>query len=417
MQSQSKRTNRTIVIDFQDEATYHSHCHNGRTFIEFVVAFIISIGFQLRHKYDCPGGFDLTRHSHYMRVRLNGLVIWRIQCTRCKAVFTVLPHFVMRYRKMKPETAKEVLLATHGGLSLEYCAVLWNVSPMAIYRLICAIGRTHLVTLLTRCRLSIPEYFHADEKHSHCLSEKVYLPTIVCGRVIWHLGYTTDKSAEAFEASYAQFQQDALEMNPSYGAKGILTDGFESTIKSMRALFPGAAIGNCLLHAARRILSKLKFVSRTTRQTLSYELYRIFQQCQEAEENNLRFLGQKLRRFCQKVTKTTGITNGETIRAWIGKKKAGWYTLFRDSQMPTTSTLLDQAHNAMDRKLFMMKGFHHEEGSQNMFLNTLAILYNLIPYQRRAKNAGQCGIEVQGGKLPTDDWFRNLQILTSGGFQ
>ena len=85
--------------------------------------------------------------------------------------------------------------------------------------------------------------------------------------------------------------------------------------------------------------------------------------------------------------------------------------------MPTTSTLLDQAHNAMDRKLFMMKGFHHEEGSQNMFLNTLAILYNLIPYQRRAKNARQCGIEVQGGKLPTDDWFRNLQILTSGGFQ
>ncbi len=81
MQSQSKRTNRTIVVDFQDEATYHSLCHNGRAFIEFVVAFIMSIGFQLRHKCDCPGGFRLTRHSHYMRVRLNGLVIWRIQCT------------------------------------------------------------------------------------------------------------------------------------------------------------------------------------------------------------------------------------------------------------------------------------------------------------------------------------------------
>jgi hypothetical protein len=243
----------------------------------------------------------------------------------------------------------------------------------------------------------------------------VYLPTIVCGRVIWHLGYTTDKSAEAFEASYAQFQQDVLDIDPAYHAQGILTDGFESTIKSMHSLFPEAGIGNCLLHAARRILSKLKSVSRTTRQTLSYELYRIFQQCQEA--NNLRSLGQKLRRFCEKVTKTTDVANGETIRAWIGKKKAGWYTLFRDSQMPTTSTLLDQAHNAMDRKLFMMKGFHHEEGSQNLFLVCLAILYNLVPYQRRAKNAGKCGIQVEGGNLPTDDWFRNLQILTSGGFQ
>ncbi len=417
MKSQWKRTNRTIVVDFQDEDTYHSLCRDGRSFIEFVVAFIMSIGFQLRHKRDCPGGFSLTRHSHYMRVRLNGLVIWRIQCKHCKAVFTVLPHFVMRYRRMKPETAKQALLATYGGLSLEYCAVLWNVSPMAAYRLICAIGRTCLVALLTRCKLPVPEYFHADEKHSHCLSEKVYLPTIVCGRVIWHLGYTTDKSAEAFEASYTQFQQDALDVDPSYRAKGILTDGFESTIKSMRALFPGAAIGNCLLHAARGILSKLKSVSRPTRQALSFHLFQIFQQCQEGKANNLHSLGQKLRRFWEKVTKTTGVVNGETIRTWIGKKKAGWYTLFRDSQMPTTSTLLDQAHNAIDRKLFMMKGFHHEEGSQTMFLNGLAILYNLVPYQRRAKNAGKCGIEVQGGKLPADDWFGNLQILTSGGFQ
>ena len=97
------------------------------------------------------------------------------------------------------------------------------------------------------------------------------------------------------------------------------------------------------------------------------------------------------------VAQTTGTANGETIRAWIGKKKAGWYTLFQDSQMPTTSTLLDQAHNAVDRKLFMMKGFHHEEGSQNMFIICLAMLYNMIPYQRRAKNAGKCGIEIQGG--------------------
>jgi hypothetical protein len=318
---------------------------------------------------------------------------------------------------MKPETAKQVLLATHGGLSLENCALLWNVSPMAIYRLICSIGRAHLVTFLTRCRLPLPVYFHADEKHNHCLWEKVYLPTIVCGRVIWHLGYTTDKSAEAFMASYTQFQQDALEANPAYRAKGILTDGFGSTIMSMHTLFPEAAVGNCLLHAARRILSMLRSVPKTTRQTISHELYQIFEQCQEAKANNLRSLGQKLRRFCEKVTKTTGVANGETIRTWIRKKKAGWYTLFRDSQMPTTSTLLDQAHNAMDRKLFMMKGFHHENGSQNMFLNTLAILYNLIPYQRRAKNVGKCGIQVEGGKLPTNDWFCSLQILTSGGFQ
>ena len=50
-------------------------------------------------------------------------------------------------------------------------------------------------------------------------------------------------------------------------------------------------------------------------------------------------------------------------------------------------------------------------------LTGLAHLYNLVPYQRRAQHAGQCGVEVEGGRVPTADWFLNLQILTSGGFR
>ncbi len=91
--------------------------------------------------------------------------------------------------------------------------------------------------------------------------------------------------------------------------------------------------------------------------------------------------------------------------------------MLADPQMPVTSTLLDQAHNAIERKLFAMKGFHHPKGSQQAFLTELAHLYNLVPYQCRAKHAGQCGVEVEGGRVPTHDWFLNLQILTSGGFR
>jgi hypothetical protein len=29
---------------------------------------------------------SLTRHSHYARLRLGGLTIWRVQCPACKAV-------------------------------------------------------------------------------------------------------------------------------------------------------------------------------------------------------------------------------------------------------------------------------------------------------------------------------------------
>ena len=99
------RQNRTITVDFQDEATYFQLLDNTKAFVECVLAFLLSLGFQLKHKKDCQRGTCLTRHSHYVRARLNGLPIWRVQCTACKAVFTVLPHFVLRYRAMKPAVA------------------------------------------------------------------------------------------------------------------------------------------------------------------------------------------------------------------------------------------------------------------------------------------------------------------------
>ena len=176
------RENRTITINFQNEATYFQLLGDGKAFLECVLAFVLSLGFQLTHKATCHGGGCLTRHSHYVRVRLGGVTIWRIQCTTCKAVFTVLPHFVLRYRQMRPEVARDALLAAHGGLSLELCAVLYHLSPMALYRLVCAFGHHSLVTVLTRCELPLPVYFLADEKHSRCLTHKVYVPVISrCG--------------------------------------------------------------------------------------------------------------------------------------------------------------------------------------------------------------------------------------------
>jgi len=89
------RENRTITVDFRDEATYFCLIADGKAFLEFVFAFLLSLGFPLKHKATCHGGGCLTRHSHYVRLRVRGITIWRVQCTTCRAVFTVLPHFVI----------------------------------------------------------------------------------------------------------------------------------------------------------------------------------------------------------------------------------------------------------------------------------------------------------------------------------
>jgi len=110
--STSPRQNRTITVDFKDEATYHRLCQDGKSFIEFVVAFIISLGFQLTHRCDCPGGFALTRHSHYSRVRLNNLTLWRLQCCHCRTVFTNYAPFCLTLQFTFARSGK-TCLASH----------------------------------------------------------------------------------------------------------------------------------------------------------------------------------------------------------------------------------------------------------------------------------------------------------------
>src|SRR3989441_1803628 len=240
---------------------------------------------------------------------------------------------------MRPEVARDALWATHGGLSLELCAVLYHVSPMALYRLIGALGQQSLVPVLTRCGLPLPVYFLADEKHSRCLTEKVYLPTIVHGRVIWHLGYTKHASTAAFTQSYQEFQRVAVQQEPTYRVRGILTDGFDSTTNSMRTLFPGVRLGNCLRHAINKLPGKLTAITSPVRKALRSQFHTLWYRARQRKGLRVFALGQRLRHFADHVTQQAGVANGERVRRWMQEKKVGWYAVLADPQMPATSTL------------------------------------------------------------------------------
>jgi hypothetical protein len=272
--------NRTITVDFQNEATYYQLLGDGKAFIECVLAFLFALGFQLKHKAICGGGGCLTRHSHYVRVRLNGVTIWRLQCTTCRAVFTVLPHFVLRYRQMRPDVARDALWATHGGLSLELC--------------------------------------------------KVYIPTMVHGRVLGHLGYTTEASAAAFPESSQAFQRVAVDQEPTYRVRGILTDGFDSTLKSMRRLFPGVRLGNCLRHALNKLSKKLAAIPSSVRQALRSQFHTLLYRARQRKSLRVFALGQRWRHFADHVTHKAGVANGERVWRWVQEKKAGWYAVLVD---------------------------------------------------------------------------------------
>ena len=48
------RHNRTITVDFHDESTSFQLLSDGKGFVELILAFMLSIGFQLTHKATVP---------------------------------------------------------------------------------------------------------------------------------------------------------------------------------------------------------------------------------------------------------------------------------------------------------------------------------------------------------------------------
>ena len=262
------RENRTITVDFQNETTYFQLLGDGKAFVECVLAF-----------HPVPW-LSAQAQGDLSRRRVPDASLALCPCPPGWAHHLAHPVYEVQSGVHRPAALRLALspdatgsgprcpVGHPWGLSLERCAVICHISPMALYRLVCAFGHQSLVTVLTRCGLPLPTYFLADEKHSRCLTEKVYLPTIVSGRVIWHLGYTEDASAAALTQSYGVFQRAAFQQEPSYRVRGILTDGFDSTTKSMRTLFPGTRLGTCLRHAVIKLPEKLAAIASPVRQAL-----------------------------------------------------------------------------------------------------------------------------------------------------
>ena len=98
------------------------------------------------------------------------------------------------------------------------------------------------------------------------------------------------------------------------------------------------------------------------RQALRSQFHTLLYRVRQRKSMRVFALGQRLRYFADHVAHTAGTANGARVRRWMQEKKAGWYAVLEDPQMPVTSTLLDQAHNTIERKLFAMKGFVRSVG-------------------------------------------------------
>src|SRR4030095_16667330 len=105
------RENRTITVDLRDGATYFQLLGDGKAFVELVMAFLLSLGFQLTQ-----GELSRRRVPDASLALPPGPAGWshHLAC----------PVHHVQNRQMRLDVAPGALFGTHGGLSFETGAAL-----------------------------------------------------------------------------------------------------------------------------------------------------------------------------------------------------------------------------------------------------------------------------------------------------
>jgi|RhiMetdeSRZDD1v2_1073273.scaffolds.fasta_scaffold164414_3 hypothetical protein len=135
----------------------------------------------------------------------------------------------------------------------------------------------------------------------------------------------------------------------------------------MRMLFPGVRFGNCVRHALTKLPKKRVAIASPIPQGLRLTVLPLVVPGAPAERLAGVCTRPEIASLCGPRCRHGWACQRCTYAALVSGQEGGRYAVLVDPQMPVTSTLLNQAHNAIERQLFALKGFHHPDGSEQAF--------------------------------------------------
>jgi hypothetical protein len=199
------RQRRTVSVDFGLAIEQYARAHGDTaTFLERVTA-VMRVVTHVEHREGCPGLHRYTRHSvrgrpiHRKGARPVRVPISQIRCRDCRAVFTILPSFVLRYQRYEVHLAQSLLeynlvmnvsYRFQGQILGDLNPELAGTTPMSLWRLMTWLGRAIPVTdLLLSLGLKPPTAFLEDEKFVSEAGHQTYIAAITHQDLIWWVAY------------------------------------------------------------------------------------------------------------------------------------------------------------------------------------------------------------------------------------
>lgn len=443
VESEKERENRTIVLPLGNTLNEYNELISTEVGMNQLIR-RVEIADKLnwghladRHKPGCCRGHRFTCHGSYER-GLNHytgdrarVAIVRARCLDCGAAFTVLPAFVVRYKRQDADAIEKMMVqlfitedsyrmaGVSQALAMDTAQVgTWAaleaaqkraIAPKALWRLVQWVGQLSPTQMNLALGVEPPDYILTDEKHTKENGERTYVPMIYDFQValIWWIDYLDSVSKDALRASFERFK--AIDERLAH-ILGATVDGWDPTQEALLGAFEMITLAECHLHAMLKLGTHLATYKRQRKND--------GQPVSEAEEQQIRAAFVRVleaptpEAYQQALDELPEAFDNKPLDSRKRSLKAkqvlfqAWTT---DDNLARTSTALDQCMKFLNRKLDNMQTFRTDESAPRT-LNAWALTRNCWRFLKGAKRAGQSPLELAGACFYNIPWMQWVNL-------
>lgn len=443
---QAVRQNRTITLHLGNTLNEYENQYEKEPGIEALIR-KVEIADSLDwgclangHKSACRRQLRFTHHDSYDRqaTHYDGsqstVTIHRVRCLECRAVFSVQPSFIIRYKRHETDATEKLMVLLFiseasyrmAGISQAFGqdsqqGGSWQaleqteqtaISARALWRLVQWLGQLSPAQLNLALGVEPPQIILEDEKHAHQAGDKSYIPIIYGPQeaLIWWIDYLDQVTEAALTASFQRFKALSDRLGSITGAT---VDGWEATQNALQVTFEGITLVECHFHALLKLGQHLATYKRQRKQ--------LGQPLSEAEERDIRLAFLTVLKADTPEQYQDALDNLPAVfdvppllsrkQALIDKQALfqAWTT---DPRLALVSTSLDQLMKFLDRKLDNMQTFH-TKSSGLATVNAWAITRNCWRFLKGAIRAGLSPLELAGADFSNIPWLQLVNLILS----
>ncbi|QDV36370.1 hypothetical protein [Tautonia plasticadhaerens] len=279
------------------------------------------------------------------------------------------------------------------------------------HRLGRTLGRSGLVGATVKGPERLPGHLVADEKHTTLAGEEVYLAATAGGGCCLGLALAEKADQDELTRAYGVSRDGVRDLDPEYRPRTVNTDGWAATQAAWRALFQGATIILCFLHASLEIRERAKHLKETF-DALRGRVWGAY------HAPDARTFSQRLRRLREGAPKHIDKPIVREKVLSLCEEREAFALAYAHPGCPRTSNPVDRLLRRLDCHLSCTQQLHGKSAAAEQGLRGWALIHNfapMCPWTVRETPELRSPAERLNGKRYHPDWLQNLLISASLG--